>query len=703
MMLQANVSAKVTDAHLERAAVVYLRQSTEKQVRHNGESLRLQYALKDRARELGFTQIRVIDTDLGSSAAVGAASRVGFDQLVASVAIGEVGMILSREVSRLSRTDKDWARLMEVCQHFGTLIADAEQIYYLNLIDDQLVLGIKGTLSVVELSTLRLRMQAGMAEKARRGEFFNTLPPGYVLERGGRVVKSPDRRVVAAIELVFAKFSEIRSIRQTFLWFRNNRIELPVNKGGESGMAIRWQLPTCSFIKDMLQNPFYTGAYVWGRRRTEKVVIDGQIRKRQSSPRQPEACRVFIREHHEGYTGWQTYEENRRIMQANALNLTRDETVGAARAGHGILAGLLRCGRCGRKLHVRYWGRSGTAARYVCIGDFASGGSYCVAFGGSTVDRRFSRELLAVITPLGVEASLEAARNLGRRRDERHAVLARQLEELQYEQRRAFEQYNEVDPRNRLVAAELERRWNAKLEEVGRLEADMQRLAAEAQELSAEEEQELLALGRRFADVWNSEAVTPQAKKRIIRTVVEEIMVDLDEETDKLTFTIHWKGGTHTQFRMDKPASGTGQKTAMEDVEIIRKMGARYGDDETARVLNKLGRTTGKGNRWNEHRVATVRRRYQIPGHRRKPENPELLTLGQAAVYCGVSQTSIKRLVAAGVLAKAQIVAWAPWEIKREDLDTDPVRAILKRLRETGKLELQGDDSSLQNSLFITP
>lgn len=296
MMLQKNAGHKLTEMHLERTVVVYLRQSTEKQVRHNGESRRPQYALKDRARELGFTQVRIIDSDLGSSAGVGAAARAGFDQLVASVAVGEVGMILSREVSRLSRTDKDWARLMEVCQLFGTLIADAEQIYDLNLIDDQLVLGIKGTLSVVELSTLKLRMQAGMAEKARRGEFFNLLPPGYVLERSGTVVKSPDRRVVESLELVFAKFAEMSSIRQTFLWFRENRIELPVNKMGESVMGIRWQPPTYAFIKDVLRNPFYAGAYVWGRRPVEKAVIDGRIQKRQGSPREPEECRVFIRE-----------------------------------------------------------------------------------------------------------------------------------------------------------------------------------------------------------------------------------------------------------------------------------------------------------------------------------------------------------------------------------------------------------------------
>ncbi|TVQ22690.1 MAG: DNA-binding protein [Spirochaetaceae bacterium] len=253
-----------------------------------------------------------------------------------------------------------------------------------------------------------------------------------------------------------------------------------------------------------------------------------------------------------------------------------------------------------------------------------------------------------------------------------------------------------------LVAAELERRWNLKLEEVERLKAEMERQAAETQDLTAEEEQELVSLGRRFPEVWESEAAIPASKKRIIRTVIEEIVVNLDDETEKLTFTVHWKGGTHTQYRMAKPVCGSGQKTAMEDREIIGKMGVRYGDDESARVLNKLGRSTGKGKRWNEQRVATVRRRYQISGHRRKPANPDLLTLGEAAAYCDVSQTTIKRMVEAGVLAKDQIVPWAPWEIKREDLDSPAVLAVIEKLKNTGKLDLNRDDLSLQQSLFVT-
>jgi hypothetical protein len=350
---------------------------------------------------------------------------------------------------------------------------------------------------------------------------------------------------------------------------------------------------------------------------------------------------------------------------------------------------------------VRYWGKSGTAARYLCKGDFDAGGTYCLGFGGSTIDRRFSEELLKIISPLGISASLEAVKKLSAKRDEKHAVLIRQLEQLEYEERRAFEQYDEVDPRNRLVADELERRWNEKLEEIENLKSALAEVEHESRTLAEGEREEILAMGERLSEVWESENCPPAMKKKLIRTVVEEIIVDLDDKSQMLTFIIRWKGGSHTRYRMPKPQSGKGQKTAVADFEIIRKMSIRYGDDEIARVLNKLGRRTGKGNRWNEYRVQTVRKRYEIPGQRRRQESTDVLTLGEAAKYCEVSQTTIKRLVKEHLLNKEQIVPWAPWEIKKTDLDSANIKRILKRLKKTGKLILDRDDSELQRSLFI--
>ncbi len=575
---------KVTPQHLGRKAVVYLRQSSPKQVHENLQSQRLQYALRDRAITLGFGEVEIIDDDLGTSAALGAKVRNGFTQLLGSVALGEVGMVLSIEVARLSRTDKDWCHLLELCQVFGTLIADADHIYDLAAMDDQLVLGIKGTLSVVELKVLKNRLVRGQEEKARRGELFRMVAPGYRCDGGDRVVKDPDLRVQTAIQLVFTKFRETWSGRQTHLWFIANQVSLPVNRCGNGKVSIEWQLPTLTFIGSILKNPIYAGAYVYGQRPTKMVVSEGRIVKRTAPVLPPEECRVFIRDHHEGYISWEEFEENRRRLRSNALRFGSDESVAVIRQGHGLLSGLLRCGRCGKKMQVRYWGKSGTAARYLCAGDFQNGGRYCIGFGGATVDRRFSELLLDVISPYGIEASLTAIESVNSEVDRKSAVFEKQLQQLEYEAQRAFEQYNAVDARHRLVAGELERRWNERLQEVAQAKKTLEEIANQRRTLTGEQTQQLLEMGRRFRQVWHSDTCPMELKKKIIRTVIEEIVVQPDESTQMLQFIIHWKGGCHTEFQMEKPRCPVGKATELEDVELIRKMADRYDDGEIARV-----------------------------------------------------------------------------------------------------------------------
>ena len=427
-MTETLYSPKIKLEHLARKAIVYLRQSSEKQVRENLESQRLQFDLAERVHSLGWSEVEVISSDLGASAAIGSASREGFERVLSSVALGEVGIVASRELSRLSRTDKDWCRLLEVCQLFETLIGDDQQVYDLSQLDDQLVLGIKGTLSVVELKVLRQRLQEGQESKARRGELFKRLPVGYVLDATGKVVLHPDRRVSQAIQLLFTKFRELWSVRQTFLWFRDHDVELPANP--IRGTQLVWKIPSQSLVGDILRNPFYAGAYVWGRRPVKAVLVEGRLEKRQGAIRPPEQCRVFIPDHHPGYIDWASYEDNQRMTLRNAVNWEGNEATSAIRAGQGLLAGLLRCGHCGRKLHVRYWGGTGTNARYLCRGDYADGGQYCIGFGGALVDRRLSQELLNVISPLGVEASLKAIEELGAVETAQRAALSSKLEQL---------------------------------------------------------------------------------------------------------------------------------------------------------------------------------------------------------------------------------------------------------------------------------
>jgi DNA invertase Pin-like site-specific DNA recombinase len=698
-MIELQSMDKITPEHLKRKAIVYLRQSSDKQVRENLESKRLQYAMADRARSLGFGNIDIIDTDLGSSASIGADSRKGFDNTIGLIARGEVGIIMSREVSRLSRTDKDWCRLLEVCQIFDTLVGDEQKVYDLSSLDDQLVLGIKGTLSVVELKMLKFRLQQGQEAKARRGELFKRLPAGYAQDSDGKVTIHPNKRVREAIDMVFEKFRRLWSVRQTFTWFRDHDIELPVNP--VHGNRLVWQIPTQGFIRDVLKNPFYAGAYVWGRRPVETIFVDGQLKKRMKKLVKPEECRVFIPDHHPGYIDWETYEENQNMISRNTLSLESDETLSAIRAGQGLLSGLLRCGHCGRKLHIRYWGGRGTNARYLCKGDFDAGGDYCIGFGGGLVDRRISHELLKVLSPLGVAASLRAIEELNDSEDTQYKALCQQLKQLEYEAQRAFEQYDVVDPRNRLVAEELEHRWNNKLMELEKVKMRISEPTMKQRPLDDEDKERITAMGQSFEGVWHSEHCPPELKKKLLRTAIEEIIVTQKSEMNILDFVIHWKGGTHTHIEMERPKSGTAQKTSLDSLEIIRKMAVRYGDDQIASVLNRLGHRTGKGKRWNQNRIKTARRNHSITGQKRMTPDPKILTLSQAAKYCGVSHRTIERLVEAGLLKRDQVAPRAPWEIRIEDLDDEPVHGILDHLKQTGKLVLSDrGDLDRQTSLF---
>ena len=497
---------------------------------------------------------------------------------------------------------------------------------------------------------------------------------------------------------MFTKFRELWSVRQTFQWFRDHDVELPANPIQGTGLV--WKIPSQSLIRDILCNPFYAGAYVWARRPVTTRLVDGRLEKRQSAMRSAEECRVFIRDHHVGYIDWATYEENRRMVRRNSVNREGDELMAAVRAGQGLLVGLLRCGHCGRKLHVRYWGGRGTNARYLCKGDYDDGGQYCIGFGGSSVDRRVGQELLKVIAPLGVDASLRALEELSASGAAQRAALSRKLEQLVYEARKAFEQYDAVDARNRLAASELERRWNEKLEEVEAVKHQLSSLDAQRHSLSTEEEIIIRSMGAHFAEVWQSNQCPPALKKMIFRTVIEEIIVRTDQDKKSLELVIHWKGGVHTQLAMERPRSATETATSVEALDIIRCMAVRYGDDQIASVLNRRGYSTGKGKRWNQTRVATARRNHSIAGQKRALSDLERVSLSQAARICGVSHRTIERLAEAGLLKREQVTPRAPWEIRRSDLEAAPIRRIIDRLHRTGKLTFQGGCTEDQFALF---
>lgn len=689
---------KIREEHQRRLAVVYLRQSSMGQVRNNLESQRLQYALSDRATTLGFQRVEVIDSDLGVSAAAGAGVRPGFERLLSMVALGRVGMILGREVSRLSRNDQDWCRLLEVCQVFDTLIGDEDHVYDLSQMDDQLVLGIKGTLSVVELGVLRMRMLRGREAKAARGRLKFRLPAGYVHDADDHPVKSPDARTREAIELVFQRFRELRNGRRLYVWFHDQGIEMPVFQYTGGKARVVWRLPTLLYLTNIIKNPFYAGAYVYGRRPRHAVVVDGKVTKRAAKLLPAEQCRVFIPDHHEAYISWEEHQENLEVLRHNASRRHGSDAMTAVRSGAGLLVGILRCGHCGRRLKVNYWGRSGTSPRYVCRGAYPDASTGCLSFAGTLVEKDIEKQVLAAISPLGVEASLVARAAMCEGDDGRVSLLRRRAEQLRYEATRAFEQYDEVDPRNRLVAAELERRWNTKLVEAEHAETELREAERALAPPDARSLARLQHLGEHFEEAWRSPQCSGPLKKQIVRTVIEEVVVRRDD--DELVFVIHWAGGVHTELRFDRPVPGSHAKTSEDAIAIIRALAPRYDEGAIAAVLNLHGLTTGHGKKWNSPRVATARRRYQIPPKSTSPDALGLLGLKQAATYCGVSQQTIQKLVASGLVRNEQTIARAPYEIVKADLDSEPVREILARLRATGKLDLQGGLATRQRELF---
>jgi excisionase family DNA binding protein len=679
---------KIRPEHLGRAAFVYIRQSTLDQVRHHHESRRRQYDLAGHARRLGWTSVVVIDDDLGKSGAT-AAGRAGFQRLVAEVSLGHAGAVFGLEVSRLARNNRDWYQLLDLCGLMGTLIVDAEGIYDPRQLNDRLLLGLKGTMSEAELGWIRQRAQEGLLAKARRGELILGLPVGYVQTREGRVEKHPDQRVQQAIGLVFAKFAALGSVRQTLLWFRQEQLALPSNEREPGwGPAVGWRLPVYNTILKFLTNPFYAGAYVFGRTGTRTTVVDGRPRTTRGHRRDPEDWIALVRDHHEPYIPWEVYERNRQLIGHNA-QMKGLMVKGAVRRGPSLLPGLLRCGHCGRRLHVTYSGTEGYVPRYGCRGAAVNHGtSLCISFGGLRVDEAIEREILRVITPGAIEAALATSAA----REEEHAAVRRALElelrEARYEADRARRQYDAVEPEHRLVAETLERRWNAALERVQQVQERLAVLAADAHRQSAPDRARLVALAEEFPHVWADPATDIRTKKRIVRLLIEEIIATtVATPQPQIELLIHWKGGKHTQLVIPRNRKGHHRRsTDREVVTVVRDLARTLPDPQIARVLNRLGYRTGAGNTWTQHRVTSLRSYHQAPAFDRAVDRVRLLTIAEAAKALGVSTGTVRRMISLGLLPATQPVLHAPWAIREEDLQIAAVQRAVEAVKRGGAL-----------------
>jgi DNA invertase Pin-like site-specific DNA recombinase len=687
---------KIQPEHLARPAFVYVRQSTLEQVRHHLESQRVQYGLADHARALGWREVVVIDDDLGKSGA-SAAGRVGFQRLVATVGLGQAGAIFASEVSRLARNNRDWYHLLDLCGLLNTLIIDTEGIYDPRQLNDRLLLGLKGTISEAELGWLRQRAQAGLLAKARRGELVLGLPVGYVRTPEDRVEKDPDQRVQQAIALVFERFAALGSARQVLLWCRQEDLALPVVKpDGAGGVHVRWRLPVYGTILRVLQNPIYAGTYAFGRTRTHTQIEGGRPCKRRGRRQRREEWTVLLRDHHEPYIPWDRYERHQQMLADNT-NMRGAMAKGAVRCGESLLAGLLRCGHCGRRLQVvSTGGARGPAVRYQCGRPQLTCGVRrgCVSVGALRVDEAIEREVLRIVAPGAIEAAMDAVDHADAHTDATRRALDLELRQARYEADRAQRQYDAVEPENRLVGETLERRWNAALARVAELEQRRAPLAPAARPAPVDRAQ-LRALADDFPGVWRNPATDIPLKKRIVRLLIEEIVATVTAEPPQVALVMHWKGGKHTQLVVRKNrAGGHRYCTDRAVIDVVRDLARSLPDGEIARILNRLGYRTGQENSWTAGRVASLRNGHQIPAVERTA-SASLLTMVDAATALGVSPMTIRRLITAQVLPATQPVPYAPWTIRREDLALGPVQQAAETVKKERRLPLPASENQL--------
>jgi DNA invertase Pin-like site-specific DNA recombinase len=667
------MNGKITADRLQRRAIVYVRQSSMGQVLHNQESQRRQYGLVDRATELGFRDVVLIDEDLGRSGS-GVVERPGFQRLVGEVCTGEVGAVFCIEASRLARNGRDWHHLIELCGMAGVVVVDADGVYDPGIINDRLLLGLKGTMSEFELNLLRQRSFEAIRQKARRGELRYCLPAGYVWTNEGKIEKDPDQRVQQALTLVFSKLVELGSIRQVLLWFRRERSELPARDFDDPGSQTVWNLPVYNTVHKILTNPIFGGAYAFGKTCARTTMVEGRPRKTAGHRKVRGEWTVLLQDHHSGYISWEQYERNQALIAANAHMRSRMQPK-AGRGGRALLGGLIRCRRCGRMLHMSYTGTKGTVPRYHCKGaQINHGEDWCISFGGGRVDEAIGQEVLEAISGNAIEAAVDAAEKLRQQRQAQRRMLDLELEQARYEAKLAARRYEAVDPDNRLVAGELEARWNASLQKAREIE---HRISAfdDARGPAIPDRELLMSLAHDLPLVWRS-TTNMRLKQRIVRILIEEIVADIDEHHREVILLIHWAGGRHSELRVKKKTTGQHTRTNSTDaVEVVRRMAGAYSDEQIAATMNRMGLRTGVGNAWSEQRVYSLRRSNQLPGPRSKTS--DTLTLEQAAERLGVSATCVRHMIERELIPATQVVECAPWQIEVGALENhDVIKAV---------------------------
>ncbi len=636
---------KVTPAHLKRNAYLYVRQSTPRQVIENTESTQRQYALRQRAVALGWTpeQIVVIDTDLGHSAAA-AADREGFQKLVTEVSLARAGIVLGLEVSRLARNSTDWHRLLEICALTDTLILDEDGIYDPSDFNDRLLLGLKGTMSEAELHVLRARLRGGLLHKAKRGELATTLPIGFVYDAAGAVVLDPDQQVRESIRLLFAAFRRTGSVSATVREFRVQGWKFPVRPAcGPHQGELLWGGLKRTRARYILRNPRFAGAYAYGQHRSRKKV-DGSGYVHRAVAR--DQWYALLPDAHPGYIGWEEYEDNLRRLRENSQAYGEERRQGPAREGPALLQGLVLCGRCGRRMSVRYHSlHRQPRPGYVCVSEDEGAGPVCQHLPGRRVEEAVANLLLEVMTPMALEMSLTVQQEIQGRLADADRLRRIQVERARYEASLAQRRYLRVDPDNRLVADALEADWNHKLRALAEAQQEYERQRkADEQALSGEQRAQILGLATDFPRLWKDPHTPDRERKRMARLLLEDVTLLRGEQ---LTVQVRFKGGATRTLQISPADTRATDPAVIAEIDHLLNQHTR---GEIAALLNARGLRPVHGQPFTIGRVGTIERHYGLKSRYQRLRDDGLLTRREMAQLLNISEKAVVRLHADGRL-----------------------------------------------------
>jgi DNA invertase Pin-like site-specific DNA recombinase len=664
---------KIRPSHQERMALVYVRQSSMHQVRHNLESQGRQYELADLARKLGFASVTVIDEDQGCSGG-GVVERCGFTRLLDLVFQGQVGAVFALEASRLARNNREWHQLVDLCAVAEALVIDHDGVYDPRLLNDRLLLGLKGTMSEFELGLLRQRAKEAFLRKVKRGVVMTRVPAGYVRTEDDRMEMNPDRRVQQAVHGLFDSFRRLGSARQVLLHYLKEQLELPSENLGET----IWVKPAYSRILALLNNPTYAGTFVFGRHRRERKSGGHQSGHHRRQVRDPEQWQIIIHDHHPGYISWEDFERNQKQLRQNTA-AEANHRGGAVKFGAALLSGRMRCGSCGRMMYIRYSGRLNQFAYYECMGAMQQGRRGCMSVAAKSVDDAVSQALLSALQPTALQAAFEAYEKETQQGSRKLQALELALQQARYESQRARRQFDAVEPENRLVCGELEKRWDQALRAEVQAEQALEQARKSGVQLSQQDRASLAALGEDLPDTWSHEAAPIALKKRILRCALTSIAAERLEDPPRVKLLLHWAGGVHTSLFVKRNRTGEHSRcTDREVIQLVRELAACHDDRVIAQVLNQLGYKTGVGNVFNLERVQSLRHHHEIPCF--DEAKRDWVTLEEAAEQLRVSQCTVRKLLQRGLLKGGQIVKYAPWMIGPGALKDPIVQAAVAKI-----------------------